>query len=274
MPALKEFQQVLVKEGLQTESSDINLSSLSHVVSFFYGTELDPRKDVVMVWDTLRRVMNLEAMLGRSSDPGTRVDLFSDVGMLMQPDPFNPDSITDPTTKFPEHPHIVSDSESATEPASVQEAILSAFRHPGKAFRLWDRSTAMSDMPAILQIELHRQEYNKDARMWKKLTHKIALDESVDCNGHQYTLYGMIVHCGGLEYHDYYSVLRPDGPGTRWLKYAGGTIGSRSVEVLTTKQAVSDHEGGESEKESATVAYVAIYVRSDMILQVLSSSLR
>ena len=275
MPALKEFQDILFKEGLRSESSDVSLSSLSQVVSFFYGTEIDSRKDVVMVWDALRRVLNLEASLGRGSDAGeTKVDLFTNVVMLMQPDPFNPDSTKDSTVKFPEKSHIILDSEPTSEPASVQEVIQSAFQHPSRAFRLWNHPTAMSPMPAVLQIELHRQDYNNETRKWKKLTHKIALNETIDCKDVQYTLYGMIVHCGGLDYHEYYSVLRPEGPGTRWLKYAGGTSSSRSVEVLTTKQAVSDHEGGESERESAAVAYVAIYVRSDAVSQILSSSLR
>ena len=275
MPALKEFQDILLKEGLLSESSDVSLSSLSQVVSFFYGTELDTRKDVVMVWDALRRVLNMEATLGHRIDIGeSKVDLFSNVAMLMQPDPFNSDSTTDSAAKFPGKPHKFLESLPATEPASVQEAIQSAFQHPGKAFRLWDHPTTMLHMPTVLQIELHRQDYNEDARRWKKLTHKIALDETINCNDCQYTLYGMIVHCGGLDYHEYYSVLRPEGPGTRWLKYAGETSSSRSVEVLTTKQAVTDHEGGDSEKESAAVAYVAIYVRSDMVSQMLSSSLR
>lgn len=275
MPALNQFQDILFKEGLQSESSDVNLSSLSQVISFFYGTEFDSRKDVVMVWDALRRVLNLEATLSHGNDAGkSKVDLFSDVAMLMQPDPFNPDSTTDLVVKFPQKPRCVSESLQATEPASVQEVILSAVQHRGKAFRLWDHPTAMLHMPSILQIELHRQDYNKDARRWKKLTHKIALDETISCNNCQYTLYGMIVHCGGLDYHEYYSVLRPEGPDTRWLKYAGETTSSRSVEVLTSKQAVTDHEGGESEKESAAVAYIAIYVRTDTVSRMLSSSLR
>ena len=262
-------------ECFQVETADVSLSPLSQVISFFYGTELDSRKDVVMVWDALRRILNLEAALSHKHDSeDIKIDLFSSVAMLMQPDPFNPDLTTNKTMRFPADPHSDSDTVSASEPASVQEVIQSAFRDPGKAFRLWDSPPAMADMPAILQIELHRQAYDKDARKWKKLSHKIALDETVDCNNHEYTLYGMIVHCGGLDYHEYYSVLRPDGPGTRWLKYAAETSSSRSLEILTTKQAIANHEGGESEKESAAVAYVVIYVRSDLVSQVLSSPRR
>ena len=232
-----------------------------------------------MVWAALRRVLNLEASLGYGHDIGEgKPDLFSDIAMLMQPDPFNPETTASSIAKFTARPYEESSLSSLTEPGSVQEAVRAAFQHPGKAFRTWQHPdggiSAVLDMPTVLQIELHRQDYNKETRRWRKLTHKIALNETVTCNDQDYTLYGMIVHCGGLEYHEYYSVLRPDGPGTQWLKYAGETGSTRSVELLTTKQAVSDHEGGDSEPESAAVAYIAIYVRADKVSQVLSSELR
>jgi len=268
MAALNEFQQLMIREGTKLECTDVSLSSLSQVVSFFYGTEFDIRKDVVMVWQALKRVLNLEASLACSD--GSPNDLFSSVAMLMQPVPFDADSTTDPTTKSPGHPHAASDSEPVGEPASVQETIRAGFERPGKEFRLWGQPKVMLDAPAILQIELHRQTYDKDARKWKKLTHKIALDETIDCNDHRYTLYGMVVHSGGLDYHEYYSIVRPEGPGRRWLKYAGETSDNRSLEVLTTKQAIWQHEGGESAEESASVAYVVIYIRSDLLSQVLT----
>ena len=266
------------KEGLIPESSDVSLSTLSQIISFFYGTDMDVRKDVVMVWSALRRVLNLEATLNSKEAGGNAVDLFSDIAMLKQPDPIDSLSAKDLCAKFPTQFHTSSTSSSTAEPASVQEAIDAAFQDPTKAFRLWHEpekeEQTMLDMPTVLQIELARQAYNKDARKWKKLTHRIALDENIICNNQRYTLYGMIVHSGGLEYHEYYSVLRPDGPGTKWLKYAGETSSNRSVEVLTRKQAVANHEGGDSQSESAAVAYVAIYVRTDRLRQVLSTSHR
>ena len=279
LPALKEIQDVLRKEGLESESSDISLSSLSQIISFFYGTNMDSRKDVIMVWKALRRVLNLEATLGYGHDASNgKVDLFSDVAMLMQPDPFNPEMTASSVANVSEKGHASSDSSSAPEPGSVQETLQAIFQRPSKAFRTWEPPNGgvptMPNMPTVLHVELHRQGYNKEARRWRKLTHKIALNETVTCRDQPYNLYGMIVHCGGLEYHEYYSVLRPDGPGTRWLKYAGETGSTRSVELLTTKQAVSDHEGGESEPESAAVAYIAIYVRADKVSQVLSSKVR
>ena len=274
-PLLKEFQTVLAKEGLRSQSpdvsqsSDVSLTPLASIISFFYGTDIDSKKDVVMIWNAIRRVLNLEV----NSDREIKTDLFSSAPLLMQPDPFNSEGLNSSEAKFPSQSKDLPDEkELDSEPATVQEAINHAFQQRSKAFRLWSQSSSTGDMPAILQIELHRQKYNQDSRKWKKLTHKIAMNETVDCNGHQYTLYGMIVHRGGLDFSEFFSVLRPEGPGTRWLKYAGDST-SRAVEVLTTKQAVGDHEGGSSE-ESAAVAYIAIYVRTDQVSQVLSPSVR
>ena len=275
LPALKEFQTIVNQEALVADVSDVSLSALSQIIAFFYGTDMDVRKDVVMIWAALRRVLNLEATL---AERGNEVDLFSDILMLKQPDPINPMSSTNSSARFPPESHQNLASSAIAEPSSVQETIDAAFQDPSKAFSLWQESgkddQAISKMPLVLKIELHRQEYQREARKWKKLTHKIALDDKITCNGQQYTLYGMIVHCGGLDYHEYYSVLRPYGPGTKWLKYAGETASTRSVEVLTTKQAISDHEGGDSDPESAAVAYIAMYVRTDELPSVLDEQNR
>ena len=113
-----------------------------------------------------------------------------------------------------------------------------------------------------------------------KLGHRIALNEQLNFSGISYGLYGMIVHSGSLESQEYYTVIRPAGPGTRWIKYAGESS-PRKVSVLTTKQAITAHEGSgepvlekknaDRKKENAAVAYVAMYVRSDLLTEVLAT---
>ena len=269
-PVIKELQEVMSKEGLDTSSADVNLSALASMMGFFYGSEMDFRKDVINIWENLRRILNVENNL----DPAVKStrDLLDEVVMLKQPDPFNDTKVFD---SYFIQSRGIDLLPTEHEPSSVQEVLDYASMHGGKAFKIWDKTNGQnkSRIPSVLQVELHRQNYDSETRKWKKLTHKVALDENVRCNGHDFTLYGMIVHRGGLDYSDYYSVLRPEGPGTRWVKYAGeGT--SRSVEVLTRKSAIEAHEGGKDAEESAAVAYVVIYVRTAMISQVLSPTIK
>ena len=269
-PVIKELQEIYFKEALESSSSDINIGAIASVLGYFYGSEIDLKKDVVIVWETLRRVFNLEHNL--NLDVKSAHDMLEEIMMLKQPDPFKETDIKD---AYPIQRRDAVWLEANHEPASVQEALDHTSIHGGKAFKVWGNiGNRDNDMtPSILQIELHRQKYDVDARKWKKLTHKISLDENVICNGHEFSLYGIIVHRGGLDYSDYYSVLRPEGPGARWVKYAGdGT--SRSVEVLTTKAAIQNHEGGDNAGESAAVAYIVMYVRTDRVSQILSPAMK
>lgn len=264
-PALNELQELIGKEGEASSSSEISLSTLASVLGFFYGSEVDYKKDVIIIWENLRRVLNLESNPDPETDGGR--DILSEVVMLRQPDPFRNTNLLDAyLIELRGIPWIDADH----EPASVQESLDYASMYGAKAFKSWEtnKSADKPDVPSVLQIELHRQNYDSESRKWKKLTHKIALNETVVCNKHEFTLYGMIVHRGGLDYSEYYSVLRPEGPGSRWIKYSGEG-GSRAVEVLTSKAAVDSHEGGKDD-ESAAVAYVAMYIRTDRLAEVLS----
>lgn len=268
-PALKEFQEILVKEGLMSESTEVNLSTLVLVLGYFYGVDIGSKRDVVLVWENLRRILNVETDLREPSRPNR--DVCNDVVMLKQPDPFKG---TDENEAYIVKPRNGELLDASHEPTSVQEALDLTSKHRDRAFKAWEGAGGQekSRAASVLQIELHRQSYNADERKWHKLTHKIHVDETVQCNQYRYTLYGIIVHRGGLDYSEYYSVLRPGGPGTQWIKYAGDAS-ARSVEILTTKQAIDAHEGGGND-EYSSVAYVAIYVRTDRLIEVLAKDSR
>ena len=269
-PVYEDLQEILDADTSASfaEERELYLLPLLKTLNF-YGADVDGKMDVVMIWETLRRILNFEASgldtVAECKSSGN--NMFNDVLVLKQPDPFGNDT----NLSYQPQPRQVQVQDS--EPHSVQETIDLASHYPEKAFRMW-RSFAGEEQnlvqnPAVLQIELHRQRFLKEPRKWKKLTHKIKLNETVIFNSYEYTLYGMIVHSGDLESKDYYSVIRPEGPGTRWLKYAGDNS-PRKVEILTTKKAIYAHEGvGISADGTAAVAYIALYVRTDRLSTVL-----
>lgn len=262
-PVFQELQNILNEApGLITSNgTQISLANLLKVLKF-YGVEVDYRMDVVMIWETFRRLMNFEASGLGNIEKGNSLgnELFGEVLLLKQPDLLNKDYSATRYSALPYDDHSrLHDS----EPTSVDETIQRASKRPENSFRVWESFAEQPQMPPInplvLQIELHRRDFSKEARKWKKLTHRIKLDETLTFNSQYYVLYGMIVHSGDLESNEYYSIIRPEGPGTRWLKYAGDNS-ARRVTILTTKQAVEAHEGGENLDGNAAVAYVVMYV--------------
>ncbi|KAL6720276.1 hypothetical protein ACLMJK_002197 [Lecanora helva] len=265
----QELQYIYEKiEGMNVSADrSVNLKNLVGILNF-YGANIDSKTDVVRIWETLRRILNYEAVgLDCVEDSNTTIaDLFKDVTLLKQPDPLNNAS---PDIKYPKVPTNEQSLSSNTEPHSVQEVLDKASSEESNAFRLWQSFEGQRQeppfQPAVLQIELHRQGYNEEARKWQKLTHHIKLDDTVVFNEMQYTLYGIIVHSGELESNEYYSVLRPKGPGTRWISYKGDNH-ERKVEILSYKQAIKDHEGSdETSKGPAAVAYITLYVRTEQL---------
>ncbi|KAL8937051.1 MAG: hypothetical protein Q9216_004617, partial [Gyalolechia sp. 2 TL-2023] len=271
-PLSEALQQLIEHMFGNTEDGSLNAMATTTAWIDWYITETDPPRfdlpDVVAVWECLRRLLNYEA--SDKGDMAAAPDCFQDIVLLKQPDPWKTESPISMASQSQE-----GSPSQPKEPRSVQETIDLATT--SNNFRRWDTYAGNSpephDLPAVLQIELHRQRYDKVARRWDKLTHRIELNENITytatkahnrCN---YTLFGMVVHSGCLESREFYSVLRPQGPGTRWIRHSGGHLHTC---CLTRTQAVTAHEGeGENETGSAAVAYVVLYVRTDRISDVL-----
>ncbi|CAK4030920.1 Apoptosis inhibitor IAP [Lecanosticta acicola] len=132
--------------------------------------------------------------------------------------------------------------------------------------------------PALLTLELQRQEHDKKERKWKKLTHKVKVDEEISVGGTHYTLFAFITHKGHLQSSQYNSYVRPRGAGNGWYAYRDSV-----VQRLTEKQARDIHSGTEEgDKKPKTpedgydspfseaspsdreVTCVVMYVRDDM----------
>lgn len=237
--------------ALKESEESISLMNVAEMLDWNDAGDCEP--DVVSNLDVLRRTLSCEALGVRKV---TEVDdIFEDILMLRQPD-LAPDHFDQATPQnMARHQH------DSKEHSSVQQAVNAA----SSSLQI----DTILKQPAVLQVELQRQRFDKGSRKWKKLTHRISIDESVVLQAHNapgtaYTLFGAVVHSGDLESKDYYSVIRPHGPDTRWIKYAGDKA-SRGVECLTSKQALEVHEGSETAGKTAAVAYLVTYVRSDLL---------
>lgn len=278
-PLLRAIQK-LVREGLGPipkvcvpgESSDASVANVASVLEWYGESIVYAKKDVVATWETVRRILNLE--ISEMLKVADSNNFLRDIFMLKQSD------IRKDQQGFGETPG--SQAPQGIEPCSVLETVRMAFFSPKPETSLQGRNLSphqdsISRYPSVLQIELQRQKYSYNARRWKKLTHHIKIDETLTIDMPfsdkklEYTLYGMIVHSGDLESHDYYSVVRPGGPGSSWIKYASDRV-RKGVTRLTTKQAITNHEGkGERSEGTAAVAYVVSYVRTDRLSEILAS---
>ena len=231
----------------------------------WYGAELDSKMDVVAIWEIMRRILSYEA--SNTVNIAESQDLFQNVLMLKQPDPWRHEQpIVDGSVSS-----TPNQSPLPAEPRSVQEAFDLAITGEPNTLRDWKVNKENSaDLPSVVQVELHRQSYNKKLRQWKKLTHQIKINETLTINSPasdqklEYALKGMIVHSGDLESKKYSAVIRrPQEEGAGWVKFAGEQE-EKCITYLTRKQAITSHEGlGEQTTGNAAVAYVALYERTD-----------
>lgn len=132
-----------------------------------------------------------------------------------------------------------------------------------------------SNTPAILTVELERQQFNKSKRKWEKLSNSVDLNDHIEYNGVPYSLYAFIKHSGPLGTNNYTPVVRPGGPGYGWYAYDSGI-----VKCLTQKQAMKGDSkrnppaygaefgyhrpplGDATDKDA--VPYLVMYVRDDI----------
>ncbi|KAJ5272318.1 hypothetical protein N7478_007443 [Penicillium angulare] len=141
-----------------------------------------------------------------------------------------------------------------------------------------DAKSGYWSLPPVLHVELGRHSLDKNMR-WQLNFNKVQLDEEldlerwvVDSNGGKYVLYGYVVHRGRRTSGKFFSILRPAGPGTRWLAFDDGS--DNRVECLTNKTALGPHLGLDDSqtvdhKKGHDIPVVAMYVRGDMVSEFL-----
>lgn len=132
-------------------------------------------------------------------------------------------------------------------------------------------------LPPILNVELCRRTFDKATRQWRLLYNRVNLDEELDLTSQvmdgqcgEYVLYGYVVHRGKRTSGKFYSILRPGGPGTKWLAFDDAD--EISVRYLTSKMALDMHSGLDDsqlnnvdERSGHDVAATVLYVRADVV---------
>lgn len=134
-------------------------------------------------------------------------------------------------------------------------------------------------LPPILHLELSRQKLDVLAQQWRLVYDRVDLDEEVDLTPWvpqgqcaSYVLYGYIVHRGPRASGKFFSVLRPAGPGTKWLAFDDGS--DNRLDCLTRKTALQSYVGVSpsqtvDHKVGHDVAVAVMYVRSDVVREIL-----
>lgn len=137
-------------------------------------------------------------------------------------------------------------------------------------------------LPDFLSLPLAREKFDKKSREWKLLHDRVtlndeimALDNTVEGNRASYTLYGFMVHVGERTSGKIYTVLRPNGPGTKWLAFEDGD-GNKVFSY--TRKRISEFEGleGQALKDFTSTrqtAYLAMYIRTSCVPEYLPGTL-
>ena len=110
-------------------------------------------------------------------------------------------------------------------------------------------------LPPMLQVELPRSVFDEERRKWRKTDDKIIIGNTLKLSKEEsgwYQLYAIVLHDGALSSRQYTPLVRPDG--RSWYKVT--TLRANRVFRVTEKQVMS---------ESETRAYIAIYLRADMV---------
>jgi hypothetical protein len=215
--------------------------------------------DVCEFWERLRRSLELE--LAGTSAAKELAELFDSPSLdSLQPGDTQQDAVHTIPKDFNSRIFVPADQAKTT--AEAFNWYLGA--KPGK----WA-------LPPVLHLELGRQTLDKVARQWRLLYNRVDLDEELDLSQHlvegqsgKYVLYGYIVHRGRRTSGKFFSILRPGGPGSKWLAFDDGS--DNRVECLTRKTALGPHLGLEDSetpdhKSGHDVAIAVMYIRSDVV---------
>ena len=101
-----------------------------------------------------------------------------------------------------------------------------------------DAHATAIETPALLTLELERQEFDREKRTWNKIMNKVEMQNKIVVAGTPYTLFAFATHCGDLTSNMFNLYVRPNGLDNGWYAYTDG-----SVTRLTHKQAIGKHCG-------------------------------
>lgn len=251
-PLCDALQKVLWKLRSQNGSQYVNTDAVTATLRNLN----EYSSDVSEFWERLRRGLELELAGTKAGEEFTQLFDSPSVAQL-------PGSLETVNTLPPDYNSRI--CVAADEVKTTGEALTQYFStKPGR----WA-------LPPVLNIELNRHKLDQATKQWRLLYNRVDLDEELDlieqvpegqCG--RYVLYGYVVHRGRRTSGKFFSILRPGGPGTRWLAFDDGS--DKRVECLTRKTALGPHLGLDASKEpdqktGHDVAVVMMYIRSDIV---------
>jgi hypothetical protein len=243
-PLISQLQIVLFLMRTQKkEEQYVNLNSILETLES-YGENFST---VQKFWEVLRRSIELEL-----EDEREALERLADIFDGAEVPEVSPVTLTE-SLKIP-----------VEDVADVQMGVeMSLASLPGSR-----------SFPKFLAIDLERQKFDISSREWKVLHNRVRLNDTIDLSRFstekipaKYTLYGFAVHVGERVSGRAYSVLRPNGPGTKWLAFEDGD-GNKIFSY--TKRRIEDFEGLEGEalssfRSTRQTAYLAMYIRTDCL---------
>ena len=133
-----------------------------------------------------------------------------------------------------------------------------------------------STSPNFLPLMLEREVFDKQTCEWKLCHDRVTLNDEICLpNGEKYTLYGFMVHVGVRNSGKFYSILRPNGLGTKWLAFEDGD-GNKVFSY--TRKRIQDYEGLVGDdlknfKSTRQTAYMAMYIKTSCVQSYLPGKL-
>ncbi|RMZ80962.1 hypothetical protein DV738_g2366, partial [Chaetothyriales sp. CBS 135597] len=199
--------------------------------------------DVISFWEVLRRSIELEISEDEEALAALK-DIFDAMGK---------------TVKVPTLPvQGVGDIQQALQKVTIPGPIL-------------------EQGPKFLPLALKRESFDQATREWKLHHDRVTLNEEIEIpgSGEKYTLYGFVVHVGQRDSGKFYSILRPDGPGAKWLAFEDGD-GNKVFSY--TRHKLKEFEGLEGEalskfKGTRSTAYLAMYIKTSCVPELLPGAL-
>ncbi|ETN46120.1 uncharacterized protein HMPREF1541_00304 [Cyphellophora europaea CBS 101466] len=132
--------------------------------------------------------------------------------------------------------------------------------------------------PDFLPLMLEREAFDKISREWKMYHDLIHLNDNITLPFGQstdYTLYGFVVHVGARNSGRFYSILRPNGPNTKWLAFEdgdGNKIFSYTRNTIKEYEGLTGHELDNFNSTRQT-AYMALYIKTERLKEYLPGKL-
>ena len=246
-PLCAQLQMILYlmrKQDVDKEDGDKHVS-LAPIIEIMDKLG-ESGSDVVTFWEGFRRSLELE----------------------LQTNPCAVDRIAD-----------IFDARACSEGSSIPTSPLKipvgdVFSVQGGIERVFAQASARQYFPKFLTVEFERQRFDTGLREWKLSYDRVQLNEELDLSRwsveretSNYTLYGFVVHKDERNSGKFYSILRPGGPGSKWLAFDDGA--TKQV-ISYTKHRIQQFEGLEGDalkvnKVTWETAYLVMYIRTDLV---------